>query len=117
MSGSPWTKDDGQRCWADQKREDVMNKHVEQSFTDQAITIDGDEYIGCTFTRCQLIFTGGSIPLLTGNTFNGCQWIFDEAASRTIQFMSALYSGGHKSLIEDTIKGIRGKSGIGLKTN
>ncbi len=94
-----------------------MATYEKTPFIDRSIVIDGNEYLGCEFERCEIIFTGASLPKLVGNKFNNCRYTFDGPASRTIQFMSALYSGGAQPLIEGTFEVIRGKPAAGVKLN
>ncbi|MCC6683378.1 MAG: hypothetical protein IT445_20980 [Phycisphaeraceae bacterium] len=62
--------------------------------------VDGNSYHGCVFIECTLIFSGGALPMFADSQFNKCQWQFDDAASRTVAFMNALYQGGATDLIE-----------------
>lgn len=82
-------------------------KKFKEIFEDKSILLDGEHFEACTFTRCKLIFEGGMPPVLVQNNFNECMWVFDGAALRTIAFMSALYRGGAKELIEATFENIR----------
>jgi len=91
-----------------------MEKHINQLISDQSIVVDEDEYIGCTFTRCQLIYKGGGLPMLVNNSFKECQWNFDGPAARTVQFMAALYIAGGRAVIEATIENVRGKHSTGV---
>lgn len=94
-----------------------MAKYEKKPFRDQSIVLDGNEYIGCRFERCEIIFTGGSLPKLIGNHFDDCRYTFDGPAARTVQLMAALYSGGAQQLIEATFETIRGKPSAGVKLN
>jgi hypothetical protein len=69
--------------------------------------LDGNEYIECTFQGCTLVYSGGILPILHGCSMNDCSWKFDGAAERTVAFMSALYHGGGKELIDKTLEQIR----------
>ena len=84
-----------------------MKKHVEKTFVDQQITLDGQAYERCTFRRCQLGYAGGPPPSMVGCHFENCNWGFMGAAANTVAFMAALYSGGMRDLIEKTIESIR----------
>ena len=92
----------------------MMSRFEKERFADTSIIVDGNEYTGCTFVRCQILFSGGALPKLDNNSFMDCRWVFDGAAARTVQFMTALYSGGGKELIEATFESIRGKPVDGL---
>jgi hypothetical protein len=91
-----------------------MSKHEKEQLVDRSIVVDGSEYVGCTFVRCEIIFAGGSLPVLANNSFRDCRWVFDGPSARTIQFMAALYRNGAKDLIEATFENIRGKPAGGL---
>ena len=84
-----------------------MSKFEGQTFKNEAIKLDGNEYTNCTFEKCELIYAGYGSVSLAGNEFIGCKWTFIDSAQRTIQFMTALYHGGAKELIEKTIENIR----------
>lgn len=86
-------------------------RYENKVFEDQTIRLDGNEYIGCTFRRCELQF-GASAPISLVNNSFGEQvtWSFTDAAAMTIQFMTGLYLGadqGGRKLIENTFDNIR----------
>jgi hypothetical protein len=71
------------------------------------VVLDGNEYVGCVFRRCTLVFSGSAGVALQNNRIEDCSWRFDGAAQRTLAFMSALYQGGAIDLIEKTFDTIR----------
>jgi hypothetical protein len=73
-----------------------MAKHERESFKSQRIVVDGNEYTLCHFEFCEMVFEGGTLPILVGNSFTNTRFTFDGAAARTIQFMTGLYGGGGK---------------------
>jgi hypothetical protein len=78
-------------------------------FNDIPIYLDGCTFVGCTFERCRFIFSGLIAHHLEGNTFGeGCTWEFAGPASLVVKFMSAMYQGGAKDMIEKTFDNIRG---------
>jgi len=79
---------------------------ADQTFGEEDVILDGNTYKACTFNKSALVYNGGSFPVLEKNRFDQCQWRFDGAAARTIQFMRGLYHGGGKELIEQTFKEI-----------
>ena len=91
-----------------------MTKHVNEKFTKEPIAFDGNDYDGCQFDECEIVYSGGTLPKLTNNSFKNCGWAFDDAAARTIQFMTGLYAGGARELIEGTLENIRGKKKPGI---
>ena len=81
-----------------------------KSFRDQTEILDGNSYDQCTFANCRLVYWGGPPPQITRCSFERCSWEFDDAASRTVGFMRALYHGmgaGGRQIIEGTFKLIR----------
>lgn len=76
-------------------------------FVSETVTLDGRGFVDCTFDRCRLVYAGGLPPGLSGCRFEGCTWEFDEAAARTLQFLTGLYHGGFQTVIESTFASIR----------
>jgi hypothetical protein len=79
------------------------------TFLDQPITLDDNEFIRCTFIRCEIIYKGLLPVTLENNRFDACNWRFEGSAALTVDFMTALYQGGGggQQLIEATIQQIR----------
>ena len=84
-----------------------MTQHVDETFTNQTVVLDGNDYRNCTFTNCEIVFNGTASVSLKGISFNNCQWTFDGPAGLTINFMTALYQAGVTDLIDQTIDNIR----------
>lgn len=78
-----------------------------KKFSDIRVVLDGSTFVGCTFERCVLIYSGALPTSLNNNKFSDCSWEFDGAAQNTLGFMAALYSGGGRELIEKTFENIR----------
>ena len=79
------------------------------TFKGRRITIDGGSFYSCRFEGCTLVFSGLMPATLEGCNFNSCSWQFSGPASNTIAFMAALYAGGAKDVIENTLQNIRGQ--------
>jgi hypothetical protein len=69
--------------------------------------VDGNEYINCKFNNCVIVYSGGPLPVLRDCSFHHCNWRFDAAAHRTLQYMSQLYNAGGKPFIEECFDHIR----------
>ena len=81
-----------------------------EKFKNEPILLDGNEYFGCSFIRCELKFGASGDVTLGGCSFEQCKWSFVDAAARTIQFMMGLYHGtgeGGRKLIDETFKNIQ----------
>jgi hypothetical protein len=81
-----------------------------QTITDKPEIIDGNQYNGCTFEHCQIIYRGGTLPSIESCSFKDCSWQFEEGAERTLIFMRMLYHGmgeGGPALVDSAIDQIR----------
>ena len=85
-------------------------------FTNEAISLDGNKYEGCTFTNCELLI-GASAPFgLSNSDFNGCRWTFTGSAALTMHILAMLYQSGPEiqKVIEQTFENIRGRGYEGI---
>ena len=78
-------------------------------FKGRKISIDGGSFYSCQFNRCTLVYSGLMPTTMEGCTFDACSWEFSGPASNTLAFMTALYAGGAKDLIENTLRNICGQ--------
>jgi hypothetical protein len=79
-------------------------------FKNDEVRLDGNAFVGCSFNNCVLVYGGGPLPVMINNSLKDVRWDFREAASNTIQFMTAIYHGmgeGGRQLVEQTIENIR----------
>ena len=84
-----------------------MTDYIGRTYEGEQIELDGNTYTDCRFDNCVLIFKGGDLPSLKDNVFSECGWQFDGAAARTLAFMTAMYHGGGRELIEQTFENVR----------
>jgi len=77
------------------------------TFTDQDVAVDGNEYEGCRFENCNIIYRGSGAVSFTGCSFGNHRITFKDGAASTIGFMQSLYHGGWEHLIEATFDNIR----------
>ncbi|MBW9275969.1 MAG: hypothetical protein K1563_20015 [Candidatus Thiodiazotropha sp. (ex. Lucinisca nassula)] len=85
-------------------------KYQGNKFQNETVRIDGNEYQGCTFEGCVLEYAGGALPIMTNNSIGNSTFAFTDAASNTLEFMTAIYHGmgdGGKNLIDSTFQNIR----------
>jgi hypothetical protein len=81
-----------------------------QTFKKQRICLDGASFQNCTFEECELIYSGLMPTVLQNNTMRDCRWQFAGPAQNTMGFLTMLYGGGAKDLIEATFTSIRNGS-------
>src|SRR5438045_5309205 len=71
-----------------------------QTFRDQDLQLDGNEYESCKMENCRLFF-GATAPVdLSNNKIDGSTFVFQGAALLTLGFMTKLYADGAVDLIE-----------------
>ncbi len=93
-----------------------MANFENEQFTNEAISLDGNTYKGCTFTDCELLI-GASAPFsLANNDVTNCRWTFTGAAALTMTILASLYRIGpeFQKLVEETFENIRGRSNKGI---
>lgn len=84
-----------------------MARHLNHSFINQTIAMDGETFIDCSFINCRLVYAGTAEVELQGCTMQQCGWFFDGAAARTLGMLRSMYAGGFKDEVEQAIAGIR----------
>ena len=85
-------------------------KIEKQQFKNQAVVLDGKEFIDCIFENCVLHY-GGSAPYGANRTkWINCGFQFINASAQTLQVMTALYAQGgeFRAIVENVIKEIQG---------
>src|SRR4051794_21511900 len=91
-------------------------KHVGENISNRAVRLDGDEFRNCSFVTCTLEIGGTADLVLDQCTFTDCQWVFVEAAARTLAIMAKFSAGmipDGAHLIEQVCADIRQGSGFG----
>ncbi len=68
----------------------MLNVRRGDTFRDTSFFIDGGHFIDCTFINCQLIYQGHDEVDFDGCDFQNCEWTFDDAAGRTLGYLSTL---------------------------
>jgi hypothetical protein len=88
-----------------------MTDHKNETFTDRRVDIDGNSFEGCTFERCQVVYSGGEHSRMVGCTFkDDCTFHLDGAASRTLAYLQSIYHNMGPvgvQLVEATFNAIR----------
>jgi len=70
-------------------------RYEKGTYTHSTVDLDGNEYVGCTFTSCIFVYRGGAIFSLKNNTITAdCRFVFDGAAGNTVLAMKFIYSLG-----------------------
>ena len=82
-------------------------KYQGETFINTTIELDGNEYDGCDFKNCTIIYRGGELPSLANCSFGSPNFIFEDSAQNTLVFLRLLYHGGLQPFIEVTFDNIR----------
>jgi hypothetical protein len=85
-----------------------LTKHFQEWFEKKNIVLDDQEYEGCTFVDCQMLYGGGEPPMLSSNDFVRCMWVLDGPALRTLGFFAVLNICGGRDVVEGWIAGALG---------
>ena len=86
------------------------NRIVDKHFENRRITIDGLEFIRCTFVQCKVIFKAADRFAFRDCTFTDCEWVVEAAALLTLQYLSVLYNGlgqEGQALVESIFESVR----------
>ena len=70
-----------------------------QTFTDITVTLDYNEFVGCTFRDCTVICHGGTFAL-THTTLDNCKFGVAGVANSTLQFLRLVRASGPNLLQE-----------------
>lgn len=80
----------------------------EHTFENETVNLDSNEFVGCEFIDCTLTYAGGEVARMAHCSFNvmppiiftGCAW-------NTLNVLRALYHGGFRPVVEQTLNDIR----------
>jgi hypothetical protein len=76
------------------------------SFNHQTVQLDGEEFHGCDFVACRLVYAGGPPPVFDACRFDACEWKFEDAAAQTLSYLKLIWGVGAKAAVQATIKEI-----------
>ena len=86
------------------------NRVVDKQFVNRRITIDGLEFVRCTFIQCKVIFKATDRFAFRDCTFTDCEWVVEAAALLALQYLSVLYNGlgqEGQALVESIFESVR----------
>ena len=72
---------------------------------DTTVFLDGQYYARTRFENCQMVYSGGMLPVLHDNQYSGCSWLLDGPANSTLDYMRMLIQMGGAEIV---------KAGLGL---
>jgi hypothetical protein len=85
-----------------------MTDYTGHTFQGGRVALDGNSFKGCTFDSCELVFSGGIPPALSGCSFRNTSMRFEGTAGNTIAFLKAMAtpSSGLQRVIRDTFRAL-----------
>ncbi len=86
-----------------------MAQYKHCNFLQATVYLDRDEFDGCMFSECVLVYGGRGPISFRNNSLVNCRWVLADAASNTIRFLVSLYAGGEsgKILVESLFDMVR----------
>jgi len=78
-----------------------------QAFRDETLSVDGNEYVGCTFTDVVFVYGGGALPTFTKCLFSDVALQFEGAAASTLKFLNGLAANGYPAATANIVENIR----------
>lgn len=70
-------------------------KFENREFRAERLELDGNEYVGCTFKSCTLVYkASGPFTLSNNRIIDGSNFEFSGAAGDTVNFMRAIWQMG-----------------------
>lgn len=67
-----------------------------QTFENDSVILDGNDFMDCTFDKCELIIRGTDEFGIHRCTFNVCTYNFQGQAGAVLEFLDVLLSGNEK---------------------
>lgn len=84
----------------------------EMDFANQAVVLDFQDFVHCTFRDCQMIVHGvGDFSLVECKFEGQCALHFAGPAATTLKVLAGLYHGGFQAPVEAAFENIRQRAG------
>jgi hypothetical protein len=64
-----------------------MARYENEEFVDRRVAIDGNDYFGCTFNGCTIVYRGDDGVSLDRVLFEDCQFALEGPAGRATSFI------------------------------
>jgi len=86
-------------------------KFENQTFERQEVILDFNQFFGCMFIQCQIVFLGYGLTSLVNCRFDDCAFPIGGPGANYVYYLRNLYAAGGDSqkLAEEVISIIRGE--------
>ena len=91
----------------------MPEEYYGSTFQGGTVQLDGRRFINCVFIEATLVFAAKAPVSLQGCIFTNVKWVLDGPAALTVSFLTALYHGGARELVENAFEAIK-RSPAGL---
>jgi hypothetical protein len=88
-----------------------------RTFAYEEVSVDFNEFIDCRFDRCTMLYSGRDTLRMDGCVLENVQWVFTDAAARTLRVLATLYhrfGEGGQSQVEAIFNDIRSGTARGV---
>ena len=82
-------------------------EYSSKAFKDETVELDGNQYQGCTFQGCKLMYYGGPIPYFDSCSFDSSPFMFEKGAGNALEFLRELYHAGLSQNVEAFFEDVR----------
>jgi hypothetical protein len=62
----------------------------DQIFSNDVVVLDGNEFDGCCFSKCKIIYRAERATALRDNEFEDCEFVLEGAARLTMGFLKGM---------------------------
>ena len=66
-------------------------RHENKAFENETVTLDGNEFIDCTFKSCRFVYAGGEFNI-ERIRFDSLELTVEGAAARTVMLLQSLWT-------------------------
>ncbi|MGJ3239677.1 MAG: hypothetical protein ACFE0Q_13285 [Anaerolineae bacterium] len=84
-----------------------MTTFNNETFSNEDVNVDGNQYDNCTFDTVLLIYQGGGVPVFNECTFRNVKIDLQGSASQTAGYLNSLYDAGLPEEVEQVISDVQ----------
>jgi hypothetical protein len=82
-------------------------QYANKKFKDETVDLDGNQFVGCSFEGCKLMYYGGPIPFFDSCKFGDSSFMFEKGAGNAVEFLRELYHCGLHQNVEAFFEDLR----------
>ena len=78
-----------------------------RQFANEVVRLDGTEFAGCSFRRCELTYSGGLPFIFDNSSVDDCELVFVGRAENTLHTLAAMHRHGLEAFVDQFFDRIR----------